>query len=88
MDPTYPPEIMAQDGLHIEDESPINPGESREVKLDSRDSLWEVQRLMDLVHDPDQRFGGLVMAWDEAGNRHINSIAGNIIPVFTRAVGS
>jgi methane/ammonia monooxygenase subunit B len=87
MDPTYPPEIMALDGLHIEDESPINPGESREVKLDSRDSLWEVQRLMDLVHDPDQRFGGLVMAWDEAGNRHINSIAGNIIPVFTRAAG-
>jgi methane/ammonia monooxygenase subunit B len=85
LDPTYPPEIMAVDGLHLEDESPINPGESKEVKLESRDSLWEVQRLMDLVHDPDQRFGGLVMSWDESGNRHINSIAGNIIPVFTRA---
>ena len=84
-DPTYPPEIMAADGLHIEDESPINPGETKEIKLDSRDSLWEIQRLMDLVHDPDQRFGGLVMSWDETGNRHINSIAGNIIPVFTRA---
>ena len=88
MDPTYPPEIMAQDGLHIEDESPINPGETKEIKIDSRDSLWEVQRLMDLVHDPDQRFGGLLMSWDESGNRHINSIAGNIIPVFTRAVAS
>jgi len=88
LDPTYPPEIMAQDGLHIEDESPINPGESKEIKLDSRDSLWEVQRLMDLVHDPDQRFGGLLMSWDESGNRHINSIAGNIIPVFTRAAAS
>jgi methane/ammonia monooxygenase subunit B len=43
---------------------------------------------MDLVHDPDQRFGGLLMSWDESGNRHINSIAGNIIPVFTRAVAS
>jgi len=85
LDPTYPPEIMAVDGLHLEDESPINPGESKEVKLESRDSLWEVQRLMDLVHDPDQRFGGLLMSWDESGNRHINSIAGNIIPVFTRA---
>jgi len=87
-DPNYPPEIMATDGLHMEDESPINPGETREVKLDSRDSLWEVQRLMDLVHDPEQRFGGLLMAWDEAGNRHINSIAGPIIPVFTRASGA
>jgi methane/ammonia monooxygenase subunit B len=88
LDPGYPAEIMALDGLHIEDESPINPGESKEIKLDSRDSLWEVQRLMDLVHDPEQRFGGLVMSWDESGNRHINSIAGNIIPVFTRATAS
>ena len=87
MDPNYPPEIMATAGLNIENESPINPGETREIKIDSRDSLWEVQRLMDLVHDPEQRFGGLLMAWDEAGNRHINSIAGPIIPVFTRAQG-
>ena len=87
MDPDYPKEIMATAGLNIENESPINPGETREIKLDSRDSLWEVQRLMDLVHDPEQRFGGLLMAWDEAGNRHINSIAGPIIPVFTRAQG-
>jgi methane/ammonia monooxygenase subunit B len=29
----------------------------------------------------------LVMSWDESGNRHINSIAGAIIPVFTRAAG-
>jgi methane/ammonia monooxygenase subunit B len=88
LDPTYPPEIMAQDGLHLEDESPINPGETKEVKLDSRDSLWEFQRLMDMVHDPEQRFGGLLMAWDESGNRHINSISGAIIPVFTRAASS
>jgi methane/ammonia monooxygenase subunit B len=87
LDPTYPAEIMASAGLNIENESPINPGETREIKIDSRDSLWEVQRLMDLVHDPEQRFGGLLMAWDEAGNRHINSIAGPIIPVFTRAQG-
>jgi methane/ammonia monooxygenase subunit B len=87
LDPTYPAEIMASAGLNIENESPINPGETREIKIDSRDSLWEIQRLMDLVHDPDQRFGGLLMAWDEAGNRHINSIAGPIIPVFTRAQG-
>jgi methane/ammonia monooxygenase subunit B len=87
LDPDYPKEIMATAGLNIENESPINPGETREIKIDSRDSLWEVQRLMDLVHDPDQRFGGLVMSWDEAGNRHINSIAGPIIPVFTRAQG-
>jgi methane/ammonia monooxygenase subunit B len=87
LDPDYPKEIMAVAGLNIENESPINPGETREIKIDSRDSLWEVQRLMDLVHDPEQRFGGLLMAWDEAGNRHINSIAGPIIPVFTRAQG-
>ena len=85
MDPNYPPEIMALDGLNMEDDSPILPGETKDIKLDSRDSLWEFQRLMDMVHDPEQRFGGLVMSWDESGNRHINSISGPIIPVFTRA---
>ena len=87
MDPTYPAEIMASAGLNIENESPINPGETREIKIDSRDSLWEVQRLMDLVHDPEQRFGGLLMAWDEAGNRHINSIAGPDHPRLYEGTG-
>jgi len=87
MDPNYPAEIMATDGLNMEDDSPILPGETKDIKIDSRDSLWEFQRLMDLVHDPEQRFGGLVMSWDDSGNRHINSIAGPVIPVFTRAQG-
>jgi len=87
LDPNYPAEIMATDGLNMEDDSPILPGETKDIKLDSRDSLWEFQRLMDLVHDPEQRFGGLVMSWDDSGNRHINSISGAIIPVFTRAQG-
>ena len=86
-DPNYPAEIMALDGLNMEDDSPIQPGETKDIKLDSRDSLWEFQRLMDMVHDPEQRFGGLVMSWDESGNRNINSISGAIIPVFTRAQG-
>ena len=87
LDPNYPAEIMATEGLNIEDDSPIMPGETKDVKLDSRDSLWEFQRLMDMVHDPEQRFGGLLMSWDDSGNRHINSISGAIIPVFTRAQG-
>ena len=87
LDPNYPAEIMALEGLNMEDDSPIMPGETKDVKLDSRDSLWEFQRLMDMVHDPEQRFGGLLMSWDDSGNRHINSISGNIIPVFTRAQG-
>jgi methane/ammonia monooxygenase subunit B len=87
LDPNYPAEIMALDGLNMEDDSPILPGETKDIKIDSRDSLWEFQRLMDLVHDPEQRFGGLIMSWDDSGNRHINSISGPVIPVFTRAQG-
>nr|MBP9871953.1 hypothetical protein [Nitrosomonas sp.] len=30
------------------------------------------------------RFGGLLMTWDESGTRYINSIAGAVIPVFTK----
>jgi methane/ammonia monooxygenase subunit B len=52
--------------------------------MEAKDALWEVQRLMALLGDPESRFGGLLMTWDEEGNRYINSIAGAVIPVFTR----
>lgn len=83
LDPDYPKELVAT-GLTIENDTPIEPGETREVKMEAKDALWEVQRLMALLGDPESRFGGLLMTWDGEGNRHINSIAGAVIPVFTK----
>jgi methane/ammonia monooxygenase subunit B len=83
LDPDYPRELVAT-GLTLDDDSGIAPGETREVNLEAKDALWEIQRLMALLGDPESRFGGLLMTWDGEGNRHINSIAGAVIPVFTR----
>jgi methane/ammonia monooxygenase subunit B len=83
LDPDYPRELVAT-GLTLADDSAIEPGETRAVELEAKDALWEIQRLMALLGDPESRFGGLLMTWDEEENRYINSIAGAVIPVFTR----
>jgi len=83
LDPDYPRELVAT-GLTLDNDAAVEPGETREIKLEAKDALWEVQRLMALLGDPESRFGGLLMTWDEEGNRYINSIAGAVIPVFTR----
>lgn len=83
LDRGYPKELVAT-GLSFDNETPIQPGETREVKMEAKDALWEVQRLMALLGDPESRFGGLLMTWNDAGDRNINSIAGAVIPVFTK----
>lgn len=83
LDPDYPRELVAT-GLTLDDDSGIQPGETKEINLEAKDALWEIQRLMALLGDPESRFGGLLMTWDDEGNRHVNSIAGAVIPVFTR----
>ena len=83
MDPDYPRELVAT-GLSVDNDNGIQPGETREIKMEAKDALWEVQRLMALLGDPESRLGGLLMTWDQQGNRYINSIAGAVIPVFTK----
>ncbi len=83
LDKNYPRELVAT-GLTTDNDAPIQPGETREINLEAKDALWEVQRLMALLGDPESRFGGLLMTWDDTGDRHINSIAGPVIPVFTK----
>jgi methane/ammonia monooxygenase subunit B len=83
LDRFYPRELVAT-GLSLANPTPIEPGETREVKMEAKDALWEVQRLMALMGDPESRFGGLLMTWTDAGDRNINSIHGPVIPVFTK----
>src|SRR5690606_39769961 len=68
LDPDYPRELVAV-GLTFDDESAIQPGQTKEIKMEAKDALWEIQRLMALLGDPESRFGGLLMSWDEEGNR-------------------
>lgn len=83
LDRNYPRELIAT-GLSLDNETPIQPGETRMVNMEAKDALWEVQRLMALLGDPESRFGGLLMTWDDTGDRNVNSIAGAVIPVFTK----
>jgi methane/ammonia monooxygenase subunit B len=84
LDQNYPAELVAAAGLTMDKEGAIEPGQTVEVNIESKDVLWEVQRLVDILHDPDQRFAGLVMSWTESGERLINPIWAPVLPVFTR----
>ena len=88
LDPNYPAELVASAGLTLDNESPIMPGATVEIKIESKDVLWEVQRLVDILHDPDQRFAGLLMSWTDSGERLINPIHAPVLPVFTRLGGA
>ncbi len=84
LDPEYPAELVAQEGLTSDHDAAINPGETVDIHVESKDVLWEVQRLVDILHDPDQRFAGLLMSFTDSGERLINSISAPVIPVFTK----
>jgi methane/ammonia monooxygenase subunit B len=84
LDPEYPAELVAQAGLTLDNEGSIQPGQTADIKIESKDVLWEVQRLVDILHDPDQRFAGLLMSFTDSGERLINSISAPVLPVFTR----
>ncbi len=84
VDPNYPPELVASAGLTMDKEGAIMPGQTVDIKIESKDVLWEVQRLVDILHDPDQRFAGLFMSYTEGGERLINPVWAPVLPVFTR----
>lgn len=84
LDPEYPEELVAQAGLTMDNEGPVMPGQTVDIRMESKDVLWEVQRLVDILHDPDQRFAGLLMSFTDSGERLINSISAPVLPVFTK----
>jgi methane/ammonia monooxygenase subunit B len=78
----YPREMMADAGLKVEPAGPINPGETKTLKITAADAAWETEGLANLISDPDSRFGGLMFFYDSAGGRHQTSIGGPLLPVF------
>lgn len=88
LDPNYPAELVATDGLTMDNEAAIEPGQTVDIHIESKDVLWEVQRLVDILHDPDQRFAGLLVSYTESGERLINPVWAPVLPVFTRLGGA
>jgi len=80
--PTYPKDLVARNGLKVDDNTPLEPGGTRAVKLEATDVAWEVERLTSFINDPDSRFGALLFFYDDQDARHIATIGGPIVPTF------
>ena len=76
--------LVAPGGLGLSDTSPLQPGETREVRIDATDALWELERLVSFLTDVDSKFGGLLFFVDANGERQVTEIGGPILPVFTQ----
>ena len=79
----YPHDLIALNGLEIEGDTPIAPGETRTLNIVATDAAWETERLALLIYDPDSRFGGMLFFYDENGKRHKQTFGGPLIPSFT-----
>lgn len=78
----YPKDLVAQAGIKLDDDAPVQPGETKVLNVDMTDAAWEVERLVSLINDPDSRFGGLMFFFGPDGQRVISEIAGPIVPTF------
>ena len=84
-DPSVPDDAdttVARQGLTIDSAGPVQPGETRIVRVTATDTMWAVERLEGLIRDADSRLGGLMFLFDAAGNRHVASISSAVIPKF------
>ncbi len=78
----YPAELVEK-GLRIDPPAPLQPGETRVIRLSATNPAWETEQLAMLIHDPDSRFGGLLMFYDDEGKRSVVTIGGGLIPTFS-----
>jgi methane/ammonia monooxygenase subunit B len=75
---------ITSQGLSIDDDKSIEPGEQRIVTLVAHDAAWESEKLDGLIRDADSRIGGLLFLYDEMlGQRYISSISAAVIPKFS-----
>jgi methane/ammonia monooxygenase subunit B len=78
----YPDDMLAENGISMDDNAPIMPGQTKTVTMTATDAAWETQRLADLIYDPDSRFGGLIHFIDSGGYKYIVEVGGALIPKF------
>lgn len=78
----YPENILAPEGLTNSDNSAIAPDETRTVQITAQDASWEIERMSDIIYDPDSRFGAILWFIGEDGSRQSTVLNAPLIPVF------
>lgn len=77
----YPEELLAPEGLSSSQQD-VAPGETVVVDISATDAAWEVQRMADVIYDPDSRFAGLLIFLDPEENEILIPIGGPLVPTF------
>jgi methane/ammonia monooxygenase subunit B len=49
----YPDYLLAEKGLSVSDNTPIQPGEIKDITITIQDSRWDTERLSGLAYDVD-----------------------------------
>lgn len=80
--PGFPKDLVPANGLLVDRDTPLQPGEKRVVTIDATDAAWELERLVSFITNVDARTGGLLFFYDGEGKRSISEVHGPIVPVF------
>lgn len=78
----YPEDLLAEEGLKVEPDATINPGETKTITAVASDAALEVYRLTDIVYDPESSIGGMFFFYDDAGNRFHVEVDAPLVPIF------
>ncbi len=78
----YPDYLLADRGLSLSDNSPIAPGETRDVAVTIQDARWDTERLSGLAYDVDSSFAGVLFFFSPSGARYPMEVSGSVIPTF------
>ena len=74
-------DLVASDGLRVENGT-VAPGETKVLDVFAEDALWETQRLVGMINDPDSVIAGLLFFYGDDGTREIVEVRSQMIPVF------
>lgn len=86
VDQAFPADLVPGNGIVLDNDAPLAPGEKRLVKMDATDAAWELERLVSFLSNVDSRTGGLLFFYDPKGNRYISEVYGPIVPVFKKTI--
>lgn len=78
----YPDYLLADRGLSLSDNAPIQPGETKDVTLTIQDARWDTERLSGLAYDVDSSMAGMLFFFTPSGTRYPIEVSGSVIPTF------